>query len=181
MSVPNEQIVTAGAQEAAAALQRLLRVPVSADTVVALDVAQLASTHGPRAVVIAFDTSGGVTGTLALVIDDAVAAWLAGRLTGAVTLDGAIGKGALAALAELGNIVASAFLNGAARVVGRTCLPSVPRLLHAATAEALTAASSSSTSASTSASKGAAAASGSTLRVATLRVQQQWFSVVFSG
>jgi chemotaxis protein CheY-P-specific phosphatase CheC len=178
VTLPNEQIVTAGAQEAAAALQRLLRVPVSADTVVALDTAQLASTHGARAVVIAFDTSGGVIGTLALVIDDAVAAWLAGRLTGAVTLDGAIGKGSLAALAELGNIVASAFLNGAARVVGRTCLPSVPRVTHASTAEALAQASRAIALAAGATSSSTPAA---TLRVATLRVQQQWFSVVFSS
>ncbi len=167
-------IVTAGAQEAAAALQRLLRVPVQAEGFGGADAGQLgversaadvASSHGPRAVVIAFEASGGISGTLALVIDDAVAQWLAGHLTGAVTLDGDIGSGALAALAELGNIVASAFLNGAARVVGRTCLPSVPRVIHSSTSEALI----------------AAVKAGTTVRVATLRTQQQWFSVIFTG
>ena len=165
VSPGNEQIVTAGAQEAAAALQRLLRVPVHADSVIGLDAAQLAATHAARVVAIVFDASGGINGTLAVVVDEPVAAWLAGRLTGAV-LDGVVGKGALAALAELGNIAASAFLNGAAAVAGRTCLPSVPRVLHAPTGEAVTA---------------AVHPGASGLRVATLRVQQQWFSLVFSA
>lgn len=162
---PSNDIVSAGAQEAAAALQRLLRVPVHADSVVALDTAQLGAAHGPRVVVIVFQASGGITGTLGLVIDDEAAAWLAGHLMGAVTLDGAIGKNALGALAELGNIVASAFLNGAARVVGRTCLPSVPRVIHMSTTDAL----------------GAAVPAGTPLRVATLRAQGQWFNVLFTG
>jgi chemotaxis protein CheY-P-specific phosphatase CheC len=166
--------MTAGAQEAAAALQRLLRVPVQAEGPSGAEaglagaersVAEVAGTHGPRVVVVVFQASGGISGNLALVIDDAVAQWLVGHLTGAVTLDGEIGAGALAALAELGNIVASAFLNGAARVVGRTCLPSVPRVIHSSTSEALIAAVKADTS----------------LRVATLRTQQQWFSVILSG
>lgn len=160
-------VVEAGAHEAAAALARLLRVPVHAEGFTSLDTAQLGATHGAASaaqlVVIAFDASGGVKGTFALVVNDDVAAWLASRLTGAATLDGAVGKGALAALAELGNIAASAFLNGAARVVGRTCLPSVPRVTHAATRDAL-----------------AVLPSGS-LSVATLRLQQQWFSLVFAA
>ncbi len=174
MNLPSPEpgsVVEAGAHEAAAALARLLRVPVHAENFTSLDVGQLAASHGAssgegRVVVIAFDASGGVKGTFALVVDDAVAAWLASRLTGAVTLDGAIGKGALAALAEFGNIAASAFLNGAARVVGRTCLPSVPRVTHAATKEALLSLP--------------ASLPSSSMSVATLRLQQQWFSLVFS-
>ena len=155
----------AGAQEAASALSRLLRVPVQADAFTSLDARQLGAAHGERVVVVALEASGGVNGSFALVINDDVAASLAGRLTGASTLDGPVGKGALAALAELGNIAASAFLNGAARVVGRTCVPSVPRIVHAPAGDAI----------------GTVVGGASVVDVATLRVQQQWFSVVFAA
>lgn len=155
----------AGAHEAAAALSRLLRVPVLADAFTSLDARQLGAAHGERVVVVALEASGGVNGSFALVINDDVAASLAGRLTGASTLEGAVGKGALAALAELGNIAASAFLNGAARVVGRTCVPSVPRVVHAPASDAI----------------GGVIGGSAVVDVATLRVQQQWFSVVFTA
>ncbi len=172
-----EQVVEAGAQEAASALGRLLRVAVHADAATHLDLRQLSAAHGPRAVVIAFQASGGVAGTLVLVVDDAVAGSLAGRLTGpprAVAAgqagsDDTLGVGGLGALAELGNIVASAFLNGAARVVGRTCLPSVPRLVHDVTADAV-------------ASVLPVIAAGSVaVPVATLRLPEQSFSLVFAA
>lgn len=156
----------AGSHEAAAALSRLLRAPVLADAFTSQDARQLGAAHGERVVVVALEASGGVKGSFALVINEDVAASLADRLTGASTLDGAVGKGALAALAELGNIAASAFLNGAARVVGRTCVPSVPRVVHAPTSDAIR-----------SVVGGAAV-----VEVATLRLHpQQWFSVVFTG
>ena len=165
VSPTNDQIVTTGALEAASALARLLRVPVHAEAVATVDVASLVGSHSGSAVVIVFEASGGVTGTLALVIDDAVAVWLASHISSAITHDDAIGRVALAALSELGNIVASAFLNGAAKVVGRTCLPSVPGVVHGATAEAVT----------------SAAPLGTSLRVVKLRAQQQWFSLFFTG
>ena len=166
-AAPATVLVEAGALEAAAALARMLRLPVHAEGFTSLDVNQLVASHGGgvggRVVAVSFDVSGGVNGSFVVVIDDGVAAWLAARLTGATVLDGAVGKGALAALAELGNITASALLNGAARVVGRTCLPSVPRVQHATTKEALT-----------------PLLPSAPVPVATLRLQQQWFSVIFA-
>jgi len=135
-----EELLTHGAREAAQALVRLLRLPVVVGDVVAQAPAALAAQCGPGAVVaITFDTSGGVVGTLALVIDDGIAARLAARLMGQDAHGGALGPTQLAALAELGNIAASAFLNGAARVVRRACLPSVPRVGHAPAATLLAA------------------------------------------
>ena len=154
-------VVQAGAEEAAAALGRLLREPVHAEAFATKDAPQLTETHGNSVVVVAFAATGGVTGTFAVVMDDAVAGWLAARLTGSAHPKDPLGKGALGALAEFGNIAASAFLNGAARVVGRTCLPSVPRVMHGAAAATI------------------ANAIAGTADVATLRVQQQPFSLVF--
>jgi hypothetical protein len=45
----------AGAQEAAAALSRLLRVPVQADAFTSLDARQLGAAHGERVVVVALE------------------------------------------------------------------------------------------------------------------------------
>lgn len=133
------QVAQHGAHEAAAALSRLLRQPVVAGAFAALDPASLAAVHGGSVVVITFDTSGGIDGTLAVVLDDDVAQRLAGRLTGGGADTGTIGPTALAALAELGNIAASAFLNAVARLLKRSCLPSVPRVGHAAASTALAA------------------------------------------
>jgi chemotaxis protein CheY-P-specific phosphatase CheC len=132
------QLAQHGAHEAAAALSRMLRVPCTADSFATLDPQALARSHAGPVVVIAFDTTGGVEGTLAVVADDGVAAWLAGRLTGKGDVD--VGPGVLAVLAELGNIAASAFLNGTARLVKRACLPSVPRVDHVSSRAALAAA-----------------------------------------
>jgi chemotaxis protein CheY-P-specific phosphatase CheC len=132
------QVAQHGAHEAAAALSRLLRLPVVAGAFAALDPASLAAVHGGIVVVITFDTSG-IDGTLAVVLDDEVAQRLASRLTGGGADTGTIGPTALAALAELGNIAASAFLNAVARQVKRSCLPSVPRVGHAAASTALAA------------------------------------------
>lgn len=133
------QVAQHGAHEAAAALSRLLRVPVTAAAFSTLDPAALGAAHAGSVVVITFDTSGGVDGTLAVVFDDDVARRFAVRLTGGAVEVGAIGPAALAALAELGNIAASAFLNGVARLVKRACLPSVPRVGHASASTVLSA------------------------------------------
>jgi chemotaxis protein CheY-P-specific phosphatase CheC len=120
------QLAHSGAEAAAQALSQLLHTTFLADAPRAADAAGIAA--AADAVVVSFDTSGGVEGTLAVVIDDDVARWLVGRLTGGGPAEGALGEPARAALAELGNIAASAFLNAAARLLRRSCLPSVPRV-----------------------------------------------------
>jgi chemotaxis protein CheY-P-specific phosphatase CheC len=123
------QIVQHGAQESASALSRLLRRPVGVFGFALDDVSGVVADHGKIGVVMAFETSGGVPGHLAFIADEGSAARLVASLTGAKDAD--LNAPALMALAEVGNIAASAFLNGAARVVGKTCLPSVPRVSHA--------------------------------------------------
>ncbi len=142
MVSPHEpgQVAWHGAHEAAAALSRLLRLPVTAEAFAHLEPAALGAVHAGAVVVVAFDTSGGVDGTLAVVFDDDVARRFAGRLVGqGAGAMGVLDPAALAALAELGNIAASAFLNGVARLVKRTCLPSVPRVGQAASVTVLAA------------------------------------------
>ncbi len=124
-----------GAQESASALSRLLRKPVGVDTFATDDVSGVIAEHGKVGVVMAFDTEGGVPGHLAFIADEAIAARLVASLTGAEQTD--LNAQAMMALAEVGNIAASAFLNGAARVVGKTCLPSVPRVRHAPVEQAV--------------------------------------------
>ena len=133
-----EHVVQHGAQESASALSRLLRRPVGVESFAVADIASVAHEHSRVSVVLAFETSGGVPGHLAFVLDETVAASLVASLTGAEASD--LNTVALMALAEIGNIAASAFLNGVARVVGRTCLPSVPRVTHSPTEQALRAA-----------------------------------------
>ena len=130
--ISNDQtarVVQAGAQEAAQALSRLLRRPVDVAGYATADARQLENSHDKFVVVLAFEASGGAPGQLVFVLDEAVAAAVVASLTGASSTE--LSKAALSALAEVGNIAASAFLNGAARVVGATCLPSVPRVSHA--------------------------------------------------
>ena len=165
VSLNTDQILSAGAQEATGALQRLLQVSVRADAVLDLDDTQLIASHGPTAVVIVFQATGGVSGTLAVVLDDDVALWLASLMSASIAAEGTIGAGVLCMLAEFGNIVASAFLNGAARIAGRTCLPSVPMVLHGATHQGVA----------------AAVPPGTPLRVVKLRAQERCISVLFTG
>lgn len=123
------RVVQQGARESASALSRLLRRPIAVGGFDVVDLHRLSRAHGRIGMTLAFETSGGAPGHLAFVLDEAVAVRLVAGLTGAT--DAELGTAALMALAEVGNIAASAFLNGAAAVVGRTCLPSVPRVSHA--------------------------------------------------
>lgn len=133
LATPNNDsiahVVQQGAYESASGLSRLLRRPIAVDSFDVVDLQRLARAHARIGVTLAFETSGGLPGHLAFVLDEAVAVRLVAGLTGAV--DAELGTTALMALAEVGNIAASAFLNGAAAVVGCTCLPSVPRVSHA--------------------------------------------------
>lgn len=123
------RVVQHGSVESASALSRLLRRPVGVAGFGVTDLLHLSRTHACVGVTLAFETTGGAPGHLAFVLDEAVAARLVASLTGAHEAE--LGTAALMALAEVGNIAASAFLNGAATVVGCTCLPSVPRVSHA--------------------------------------------------
>ena len=122
-------LVAAGAAEAARAIALLLRRPslaVKGKDVV--DVAALAARIGPRALVVGFTVSGGLPGRFALATTEAHAQKLAHDLVGPQKIDG-LSKRALGALTELGNIGASAYLNGVARALDTACVPSVPSLL----------------------------------------------------
>lgn len=87
----------------------------------------------PKLVLVAFDLGGAVTGSFAQVLDEGSATQLASMLFGRPTnVDEAIG-----AIAEAGNIAASAFLNRLAGHLGGACLPSVPRLFVGAASTTL--------------------------------------------
>jgi|GEM_PF-991115 len=84
------------------------------------------------AVGIAFSTSGGADGSLLLWMQEADALHISNLLLerfGAKPAD-TLTQSAINALAEVGNIVASSFLNRLAKVVNASCLPSVPHLAH---------------------------------------------------
>ncbi len=131
------RVVQHGAHEAAQALSRLLRRTVTVEGFATADARTVAWGHDKIVVVLAFEATGGAPGQLVFVLDESVAASVVASLTGAVSAE--LSKAALSALAEVGNIAASAFLNGAARVVGATCLPSVPRVSQAPAEQAVVA------------------------------------------
>jgi chemotaxis protein CheC len=82
---------------------------------------------------ILFDLSGSDSGSLSMLLPERGALLLAGRLLmGQPVLDseGALTADASSAMVEVGNIVASAFLNAIADAVHRACLPSPPSLVH---------------------------------------------------
>lgn len=132
-------VLEAGAREAAEALLRLAQRE-SARIVFAGSepVSAVVERAGPRAVVVGFTVSGGLQGRFALVLADPAARALATAMTGpgrGQDGDEKLGKRALAALTELGNIAASAFMNGAAELLHQSCIPSVPSLHHGDPAE----------------------------------------------
>ena len=131
------RVVQHGAHEAAQALSRLLRRPVTVTGFATADARTVSYAHDKIVVVLAFEATGGAPGQLVFVLDENVAASVVASLTGATSTE--LSKAALSALAEVGNIAASAFLNGAARVVGATCLPSVPRVSQAPAEQAVVA------------------------------------------
>lgn len=123
------ELAQAGANEAALAIARLLKV--SAARVAPLEklasngVATLAQRHGPRALVVSFTFTGAIEGRFAVVTSESHAKALAKELLPSLKGDG-LPKKAVGALTELGNIGASGFLNGIADMLNATCVPSVP-------------------------------------------------------
>jgi chemotaxis protein CheC len=91
-----------------------------------------------RLVAVAFDLSGAVHGSMVQLVGDETAAALIGRLLGEEPAGAAYGARERGALSEVGNIVASAFLNALADSLKRACLPSVPRFLHGPGTDVLT-------------------------------------------
>jgi len=81
-----------------------------------------------------FELSGKMSGRLSMVLPDRGAMLLADRLfAGALPVlsdDGQLTAEAASALVEVGNIVASAFLNALADAIRRSCIPSPPSLHH---------------------------------------------------
>jgi chemotaxis protein CheY-P-specific phosphatase CheC len=135
------ELAQAGANEAALAIARMLKM--TAARVSPLETVadgKLAERHGPRALVVSFTISGGVAGRFAVVTSEAHARALAKELVPSLKGDG-LPKKAVGALTELGNIGASAYLNGIADMLNVTCVPSVPHFVvdetHAALASAL--------------------------------------------
>jgi chemotaxis protein CheY-P-specific phosphatase CheC len=141
------ELAQAGANEAALAIARLLKM--SSARVAPLETvadAALAQRHGPRALVVSFTVTGAVQGRFAVVTSEAHARALAKELVPSLKGDG-LPKKAVGALMELGNIGASAYLNGIADMLNASCWPSVPHLVvdesHAAVSNALGAGASS--------------------------------------
>lgn len=132
------RVVQQGAHEAASALSRLLRRSVGVVGFGTGEARAIAQQHARSVVLLAFETSGGLVGQLVFVLDEHVAGHVAAALVGGSA--DSLTRTSMAALAEVGNIAASAFLNAAARAVGATCLPSTPRVSHAPVEQALVAA-----------------------------------------
>lgn len=142
--VADRDLLEAGAREAAEAILRLshhesARILTAGSEPLSALIARL----GPRAVVVGFTVNGGVNGRFALAVDEAGAHALSAAMTGGGAPGAGkdkLGKRALAALTELGNIAASAFMNGAAELLHKSCVPSVPSLAFGDPAELLPAA-----------------------------------------
>jgi chemotaxis protein CheC len=124
-SVAERNLIEAGAQEAARAMALLLRRPVAVRSIETASLDAIAHKLGPRALVVGFTVSGGLPGKFALATSEENAGKLAHDLVGKSTLD----KKSIGALTELGNIGASAFLNGVARALDTACVPSVPSVI----------------------------------------------------
>jgi chemotaxis protein CheY-P-specific phosphatase CheC len=128
-----ESVCADGARHALEAVGRLMSVP-SED--VALDSGSLETLPEAYAGLrddterfgVAFALSGGLSGGLLLVADETAVKRAAARLLGSESET--IDERSRAVLSEIGNIVASAFLNGIADRMHRACLPSVPELLE---------------------------------------------------
>lgn len=123
------ELAQAGANEAALAIARMLKM--TAARVGPLETVAngaLAARHGPRALVVSFTISGGVAGRFAVITSEAHAQALAKQLVPSLKGD-SLPKKAVGALMELGNIGASAYLNGIADMLNTTCVPSVPHFV----------------------------------------------------
>jgi chemotaxis protein CheY-P-specific phosphatase CheC len=120
--------VESGARAAALAIGRILRRPGMAADVDEPVRAELEARLGARAVGIWFTVTGDSSGRFAALVAEQDAVALAGHLVRENTV-ATLGERELAALSELGNIAASAFLNGIAALIRGSMVPSVPELI----------------------------------------------------
>jgi hypothetical protein len=122
--------VEAGARAAALAVGRLLRRPGMAADVDEATPDVVLARAGARAVAVWFTVVGAHGGRFAALLTEEDALGLTRHLLKPTpkTSPGSVNKHEKAALSELGNIVASAFLNGVAGAAGRY-VPSVPTLV----------------------------------------------------
>ena len=127
------QICREGGAGAGSALATFVGAANAAITVDVSETRELnslaAHVAGAEAVVVGFELSGDAGGVLVSMTNSATARRVAGCLLGAETDDVDLDDPRVhGALSEVGNIVASAFLNAMSRVIGAPCLPSVPDL-----------------------------------------------------
>jgi chemotaxis protein CheC len=126
---------TTGAGESARALAMLLRtdapaVPATIETAVGPEaLGAIVDRHGEEGIGISFALSGAVGGSLLVFLEEEAAFSIASTLLKRKV--SGPDERALAALAEVGNILASAFLNGLSRYLMKACMPSVPGIAHA--------------------------------------------------
>jgi chemotaxis protein CheY-P-specific phosphatase CheC len=133
-----------GAREASRALAHFF--PAMPGEVTVLQdgtLSELAARHGHDVVVVAFTLSSSSRRVpFALVLDAHGARVVTARLlrlpaSTSEPSSSPLSRGALSALAELGNIVASAYANGVASEGGGPWLPSLPRVLEGNTSSVL--------------------------------------------
>ncbi len=140
----DRDLLEAGAREAAEAIMRLAHRESA--RIVAVDeepVGSLVERLAPRAVAVGFAVTGGVEGRFALVLSENAARAIGQAMLGGRHGQGPsdkLGKRMTAALTELGNIAASAFMNGVADQVHRSCVPSVPAFANGEAAQVIPAA-----------------------------------------
>jgi chemotaxis protein CheY-P-specific phosphatase CheC len=129
---PSERaLVEAGAHAAARALGLLLRAQVHVVDVGAASVSAIAARYAPRACAVTFTVTSALPGRFVVLTTEASAQGIAAELVGATARE------PLGALKELGNITASAFLNGVAALLETSCVPSVPSIEMEAAERAL--------------------------------------------
>jgi chemotaxis protein CheC len=126
---------TTGARESARALAMLLRTdapeaaPAIETAVGPAALGAIVERQGEEGIGISFALSGAVGGSLLVFLEEDAALSVASTLLKRKV--SGPDERALAALAEVGNILASAFLNGLSRYLKKACMPSVPGIAHA--------------------------------------------------
>lgn len=134
-----EQLCGAGGQRSSRALAAILGLTgdhVEWSAAGLVEASALAAALGPeteRAIGVQFKLDGHLPGHLSLLLAERAAGALVERLLGshqAIGNRGELAAEAASALAEVANILTSAFLTPVADAVKRSCLPSPPILVH---------------------------------------------------
>lgn len=134
-----EHLCGAGGQHSSRALAAILGIAgdhVEWSAAGLVEAPALAAALGPetdRAIGVQFKLDGHLPGHLSLLLSETAACALVERLLGtrsAIGSGGELAAEAASALAEVANILTSAFLTPVADAVKRSCLPSPPILVH---------------------------------------------------